>query len=235
MTIPQYAHSTATTVGPPVAATLSLAGAIVLTGIVTGVLSLYAHTVMPGLGRTDDRTFVRAFQALDRAIYNPWFMSCFFGALVLIGLTAATHLHPGGRSMVPLLVASFVLYLGVVLITVTIHVPLNDAIKAAGDPQAISDVGQVRHDFHEGRWAAWNLVRTVMSICSLVLLVAVSTLQARGGEPAQAEATPAVTSGSSLHSPGWPDKAGGTTRSPQAAVQVHSHPDTASEDGKATV
>jgi uncharacterized membrane protein len=40
-----------------------------------GVFWLYDHTIMPGLGKTDDRTFVGAFQAFDRAIINPWFLS----------------------------------------------------------------------------------------------------------------------------------------------------------------
>lgn len=37
---------------------------------------------MPGLGSTDDRTFVGAFRAIDRAILNPLFMLVFLGALV---------------------------------------------------------------------------------------------------------------------------------------------------------
>jgi uncharacterized membrane protein len=58
------------------AATLSM-------GLVAGVFGLYWHTIMPGLARTDDRTFVGAFQALDRAIINPWFMAGgFLGAVV---------------------------------------------------------------------------------------------------------------------------------------------------------
>ena len=35
---------------------------------------------------TDDRTFVTAFQAIDRAIINPLFMLTFFGALVASGI-----------------------------------------------------------------------------------------------------------------------------------------------------
>jgi uncharacterized membrane protein len=31
--------------------------ATVMMGLVAGVFALYAHTIMPGLGRTDDRTF----------------------------------------------------------------------------------------------------------------------------------------------------------------------------------
>jgi hypothetical protein len=41
-----------------------------------------------------------------------------------------------------------------------INVPLNDAIKAAGDPDQIN-VATVRAAFHESTWAAWNYVRVV--------------------------------------------------------------------------
>ena len=66
----------------------SLTGAVLIaatlaTGWVAGVLGHYAHTLMPALRRVDDRTFVTAFQAIDRAILNPWFMVAFFGAPVL--------------------------------------------------------------------------------------------------------------------------------------------------------
>jgi hypothetical protein len=47
---------------------VSLLAATVSMGLVAGVFGLYAHTIMPGLGRTDDRTFVGAFQSIDRAI-----------------------------------------------------------------------------------------------------------------------------------------------------------------------
>ena len=39
------------------------------------------------------------------------------------------------------------------VITVTVNVPLNDAIKAAGDPATI-DVAAVREAFSESRWVA---------------------------------------------------------------------------------
>jgi uncharacterized membrane protein len=61
----------------------ALIAATMTTGLTAGVFGLYQHTVMQGLGRTDDRTFVGAFQAMDRAIINPWFMASFLGALLI--------------------------------------------------------------------------------------------------------------------------------------------------------
>ena len=64
---------------------VSLLAATVSMGLVAGVFGLYAHTIVPGLARTDDRTFVGAFQSIDRAILNPWFLGGgFIGALAFI-------------------------------------------------------------------------------------------------------------------------------------------------------
>ena len=50
--------------------TIALLGATLTMGLMASVFGLYAHTIMRGLGHTDDRTFVSAFQAIDRAIIN---------------------------------------------------------------------------------------------------------------------------------------------------------------------
>jgi uncharacterized membrane protein len=140
---------------------ISLLGATMTMGLVAGAFVLYAHTVMPGLKKTDDRTFVTAFQALDRAIINPWFMAGgFLGALVLTLAAALSHL---GHDALPWIVAALVLYVIAFVITIAVNVPLNDAIKAAGDPDRIADLAAVRERFDEARWAAFNLVRVVTS------------------------------------------------------------------------
>jgi uncharacterized membrane protein len=144
--------------------------AVIATGIVTGVLQLYSHTVMPGLGRTDDRTFVGAFQSIDRAIVNPLFLSTFLGAFPFTGAALALSLGRSSRSMLPWLVAALVLYLAVLVITFRINVPLNDAIKAAGAPDRITDLPAVRAHFNEALWTRWNTVRAIASTASFACL-----------------------------------------------------------------
>jgi uncharacterized membrane protein len=149
-------------------------GALVLAaitaGIMTGVFQLYAHTVMPGLGRTDDRTFVGAFQAMDRAIVNPLFLVTFLGPFGFTALAAALGLGDDSRALLPWLVAALVLYLVVLVVTFRANVPRNDALKAAGDPDAIADLAAVRKRFDEARWIRWNLVRAVSCTAAFACL-----------------------------------------------------------------
>ncbi len=142
---------------------VALLAATMTMGIGAGVFQLYAFAIMPGLGKTDDRTFVGAFQQIDRAIIGPWLYLFFFGALGFTALAVALHLSMGERSALPWIGGAFVLYLAVVVITLAINVPLNDEIKAAGDPGDIADLAAVRERFNEAKWVGWNLFRAVAS------------------------------------------------------------------------
>jgi uncharacterized membrane protein len=159
----------------------ALVAATMATGLMAGVFGLYAHAIMPGLGETDDRTFVGAFQSIDRAIINPWFLPAFVGALVLTGLAALLHLLGDGESVLPWIVAAFVLYLAVFVITIRVHVPLNDALKAAGEPDRIADLAAVRERFDEARWVRWNIVRAVASTTAVGFLAVALIRYGRGG------------------------------------------------------
>lgn len=153
---------TSTTVGVVI-----LLGATLTMGLASGTFLIFQHTIMPGLRATDDRTFVGAFQKIDRAIINPWFMiTTFLGALVL---TIAAAIANRGTPALPWTIAASVLYLVAVIITMAVNVPLNNALQAAGDPAHI-DVARARERFNEPKWAAWNLARTLVTTTAFGLL-----------------------------------------------------------------
>jgi uncharacterized membrane protein len=155
-----------------------LIGATMTMGFVAGAFALYAHAIMPGLRSTDDHTFVAAFQSIDRAIINPWFMAtAFVGALIFTAAAVATTV---GRAALPWVAVALGLYLIAFVITVAVNVPLNDAIKAAGNPDHIRDLAGVRARFHEARWAAWNLIRVVASTGAFGCLAWALVLYGRG-------------------------------------------------------
>ena len=148
--------------------------ATIALGLMAGVFWVYAHAFMPGLGRTDDRTFVGAFQAVDRAILNPQFMLTFLGALVLSGAAALLQVGEDDGNALPWAAAAFVLYLITVVLTLRVNVPLNDALKAAGDPDDIEDLALVRARFDERTWVRSNLVRVVLSTGAFACMAAAS-------------------------------------------------------------
>ena len=147
-----------------------LIAATMAMGLMAGVFGIYGNAIMPGLRRTDARTFVAAFQSIDRAIINPAFMATFFGALVLTALAALLWLTGDGRPIVPWIAAALVFYLFVFGITIRVHVPRNNEIKGAGEIDRMTDPHGVRERFDETKWARWNHVRTFASTIAFGLL-----------------------------------------------------------------
>jgi uncharacterized membrane protein len=142
----------------------ALLAATLAMGLMAGVFWIYSNATMPGLRRTDDRTFVGAFKAIDTAIINPPFLSTFLGALLLSGAAAALSVSDG--DVLPWTLAAFLLYLPVIVITMRINVPRNNEIKAATDP----DLAAVRSRFDEARWVRWNNVRAIATTAALACL-----------------------------------------------------------------
>lgn len=87
--------------------------------------------------------------------------------------------------MLAWVVAALVLYLVALVVTIAVHVPLNDQNKAAGDPSRIADLAAVRERFDEARWVRWNLLRAVASTaafgCLTWALVLSGRITASGG------------------------------------------------------
>ncbi|GAA4224336.1 putative membrane protein [Streptosporangium album] len=148
----------------------ALVASTLTTGLMAGLFYAFACSVMLGLGRTDDRTFVGAMQWINVKILNGWFLVPFMGALVLIALAGALHLRGDGRSALPWIVAALVLYGMTLAITFAVNVPLNNQLAAAGAPDGITDLAAVREAF-EATWNRWNLARAVTSTAAFGCLV----------------------------------------------------------------
>ena len=148
----------------------ALVTATLTMGIAAGVYALYVFAIMPGLARTDDRTFVGAFQQIDTAIVGPFLLVFFIAPLGLAAWAAALHSGSADRTGFTLIAAAVGLQVVMALITLSINVPLNNRIKAAGDPNRISDLAAVRRRFNEARWVRWNRVRALAATAAFGLL-----------------------------------------------------------------
>lgn len=148
--------------------------ATIVNGLLAGFFYAFSHTAMPGLARRDDRTYVGAFQGMDQAVYNPWFMSTFVGGPLLVAAALALHLGDD-TTTIALLVAALVLAVATVVITVSVHLPLNKEIQEA-DVAGGADPGAARTRFEE-RWVHFNVLRTATSVGAFVAVAAALALR----------------------------------------------------------
>ncbi len=164
---------TSRTVAASTARTVVLLVAVMSSGILAGFFLTYAFTIMPGLATTEDQVFVEAFQGLERmfgtfefGINWPVIFGYLFGPVVM---AVAMVLHRKAGPIRWWSLAAFVLTIATIAITQIINVPLNDAINAAGNP-TVTEATQVRTDFREDWWRAWNLARGATAAGAFVCL-----------------------------------------------------------------
>ena len=153
---------------------ISLNAAVFLCSLVTGFLFAFSVVIMPGIGKLNNREFIRAFQEIDRIIQNnqPIFMVVWTGsvvALIISSVLGIWQLNGAGRVLI-LLAALFYIF-GVQLPTGTINVPLNNKLQSLA-VDTMNDKAQetARKDF-EPSWKRWNIIRTLFSCAASVLLI----------------------------------------------------------------
>ena len=179
-----------------VAQAATLLAATITTGLMAGVFGLYAHTIMRGLHTTDDRTFVDGVPSDRPGHHQPAVHADLLrragrqrhrcGALPARDTDRCCR----GSSL------RSSLYLVAVVITLAVHVPLNDHIKAAGDPGRIANLAVVRENFHETRWIAWNIVRALATTVAFGCLAWALVLDGRTTGPTGARSPlPVLTAG----------------------------------------
>jgi uncharacterized membrane protein len=160
-----------------------LVAAVILMGLLAGLFLAFDIAVMPGLSEAGDRAFVDAMQGMIVGIENPAFFLTLIGAPVLAGVALAQARGSGASRAANWIVAALVLYGVMVVVTVAFHFPLNDELRAAGDPARIENVADVRDDFVTP-WVAWNIVRTLALTAAFACLTWALVVRGRTGRAA---------------------------------------------------
>jgi uncharacterized membrane protein len=142
---------------------VSLLVGLVSLATILGILALYSHTIMPGLRKVDNATFVKSFQAIDRKIINPVFMLQFFAPLIVLGF-AAFYAYQHQLTEAKYTLAALACYLVAVVITMAVNVPLNDGIKKAADTADLESLKKARTQFNESKWLIFNHIRTAFTL-----------------------------------------------------------------------
>jgi len=146
--------------------TLKLASALGC-GLVAGVFFAFSTFVMKALGQRPPDQGMAAMQAINITVINVWFMGALFGtAIACLGLGIATLLQGNSPGTGYLLGGSLLYLTGTILVTIVVHVPLNNALA---DTIPNSPEGTMLWSRYLASWTLWNHLRTVAALASAAL------------------------------------------------------------------
>ncbi|GAB3208703.1 DUF1772 domain-containing protein [Nocardia tengchongensis] len=154
---------------PPTLGAVSLIIATVTTGLLAGVFYAYACSVMIGLGKFDDKTFVEVMNKINVVIVNPVFMLSFLGSLAFSILAGVFYLRSDLRPVLIWIAVAAALNLLSLIITSGFNVPLNNNLATATDAQGLVDFAALRKDF-ETPWLTGNIARALANTGALTAL-----------------------------------------------------------------
>lgn len=152
--------------------TIVLAIAIALTGLMAGIFFTWSNAVKPGIGNLSDLQYLQAFQSMNRVILNQSFKALFIGAMIATGILPVLYFKQLSNSVFWLFTACFTIYwIGVFAVTVLGNIPLNEVLdKSNLDTMSINDLKVLRSSI-EVKWNNLNLVRSISSGLSFILLI----------------------------------------------------------------
>jgi len=124
--------------------------AILSTGFMSGIFFTWTNAVTPGIGKLDSMTYLSSLQSMNRVILNPLFYISF------------------GLPVISLLILSVIGYRYEVLINNRLILMTTDQSDLA--IITVQDADQLRATI-ENKWNQFNLIRTLSSLSSFVLLL----------------------------------------------------------------
>jgi len=137
-------------------------------GLMAGFFFSFSTVVMTALARQPPPAGMAAMQAINVAVFNPWFGLAFIGTpaacvLAMIGSLSKRH----DRRAIHVLIGGAMYLTGTLLVTALFNVPRNDALEAVA-PTAAAAVGLWSGYLQE--WTNWNHVRTAAAVAGAATL-----------------------------------------------------------------
>jgi uncharacterized membrane protein len=151
---------------------LSLFLSVLLSGMVAGLLFGYSCSVNIGLGRLNDLEYLKAMQSINKAILNPAFFLIFFGALLVLPVTAWVNYTPSPSTGFYLLLSAAAIYfIGVFGVTIFGNIPLNNVLASFNIETASAQEILSHREQFESSWNKFHLLRTTASIITFALTI----------------------------------------------------------------
>lgn len=142
---------------------------LLLGGAIFGFFYAWVCSTMWGLDAADPVVAIAAMQAMNASVRNLVFAPAFFGTPFVLVATAVLAWLCRAKAAALLFAGAGLLYLfGGLLLTMTVNVPMNEALAAVAIPQDTAEARRIWEDY-SGPWQVWNVARTVASGLTLAL------------------------------------------------------------------
>ncbi|WP_315858654.1 DUF1772 domain-containing protein [Rhizobium leguminosarum] len=143
-------------------------GLSVTSVVFSGAIFGFVCSTMWGLDRADPRVAIAAMQAMNASVRNAVLFPAFFLTPVVLGLTVAAAYFSGCGAAAFWFGAAAAVYLVFgLMLTLTVNVPMNEALAASAVPDDVAAAPDIWLDYSQ-RWQVWNQVRALASGIALV-------------------------------------------------------------------
>lgn len=143
---------------------------VLLNALSTGFFFAWSVSVVLGIKKVSDFTYLETMQNINREILNPFFFLVFFGGLITLIINTALQYNnkPGFWFH---FASAIIFLIGVFGVTAFGNVPLNDALNNLNiDKLNVVELKNFR-SYYEGSWNGYHTLRTVSNIVSFILLL----------------------------------------------------------------
>jgi uncharacterized membrane protein len=142
------------------------------TALMAGLFFAWSFSVTIGIARLPDNDYIASMQAMNRAILNGVFLSCFMSTLLLLPLVTYMHYTPQPSGRFWFLLAASVLYaVGVFGVTIVFNVPMNETLDKFPLHTASASEAAALRSWFEGRWNGLNMIRTVANTLAMACFI----------------------------------------------------------------
>jgi len=152
--------------------------ALITTALSAGLFFAWVVSVIPGTKRIPDQAYLEVMQSINRTILNPAFFIIFFGALFLLFIQTYFQYKIKLDNVFWLTLSAAIIYLiGTIGVTMFGNVPLNNVVDTLDlSKMNLEEFKEARVNY-EGPWNQLNMIRTVASMISFILLLLAALLQ----------------------------------------------------------
>lgn len=144
--------------------------ALLLAAAIFGFFYAWVCSTMWGLDAADPRLAISAMQAMNASVRNAVFAPAFFGTPFIVLITAVLAFQQAyRRAGIAFAIAGLIGLFGGVVLTISINVPMNEALAQLGTIENFAEAQAVWADYSPS-WQFWNLMRTFATGLALMLV-----------------------------------------------------------------